>query len=236
MKKIGLDEKDFWYRFSKGDLNDKKEKYIQNPKAWESSEKMMKKILDKLKLKYVEAKGEAAFYGPKLDLQYKDVHGKEDTMFTVQIDFALPERYDLTYKDKNNNDVRPMVIHRSSIGSPERMMAFLLEKTQGNLKLWLSPIQVKILPMNEKNSKYAKKVLEKLKENNIRAELDERNESIGKRVRDALMQKVNYIVTVGDKEEKEKSLAVRSRENKNLKKIKVNKFVEKIKKEIDNRE
>ncbi|MFC1681988.1 threonyl-tRNA synthetase editing domain-containing protein, partial [Nanoarchaeota archaeon] len=107
MEKIGLEEKDFWYRFSKWDPKDKKDKYIQNPKAWENSEKMMKKILDKLKLKYVEAKGEAAFYGPKLDVQYKDVFGKEDTMFTIQIDFALPERYDLTYKDKDNKEKKP---------------------------------------------------------------------------------------------------------------------------------
>ena len=108
---------------------------------------MMKKILNKLKIKYVEKDDEAAFYGPKLDLQYKDIYDKEDTLLTIQIDFALPERYDMTYKDKDNKDKRPMIIHRSSTGTTERMMAFLLEKYQGALPLWLSPIQVKILSM-----------------------------------------------------------------------------------------
>ncbi|MGD9276407.1 MAG: threonine--tRNA ligase [Candidatus Pacearchaeota archaeon] len=235
MEKVGLNENDFWYRFSKWDPNDKKEKYIQNPKAWRSSEAMMKKILDKLRLKYVEAKGEAAFYGPKLDVQYKDVFGKEDTMFTIQIDFALPEKYDMTYRDKDNKDKRPMIIHRSSIGAPERLIACLLEKNQGNLKTWLSPVQVKILPMTNKNLEYAKKVFSKLKENNIRVEINERNESIGKRVRDTLVQKVPYIITVGDKEEKDKSLAIRVRGDKKLINKGVDDFVEELKKEISER-
>ncbi len=236
MDKVGLSTDDFWYRFSRWDPNEKKDKYIQNPKAWDSSEKMMKKILDKLKLKYIESKGDAAFYGPKLDVQYKDVFGKEDTMFTIQIDFALPEKYDMTYKDKDNKDKRPMIIHRSSIGAPERLIAYLLEKTQGNLKLWLSPIQVKILPMTNKNIKHSKEIFTKLKENNIRVEINEKDESIGKKVRDALMQKVNYIITIGDQEEKEKTLAIRTRGDKKIEKMKINDFIRKVKKEIENRD
>ena len=197
-----LNVKDIWYRFSKWDPKEKGKKYIDNPKAWKESEAKMKKILDKLKLKYVEAKDEAAFYGPKLDLQYKDVYGKEDTLFTVQIDFALPEKFDMTYKDKDNKEKRPMVIHRSSIGAMERIMAYLLEITQGSLPLWLSPVQVKILPLVNKNIKFSEKIQKELLEKGFRVEIDKRGESIGKKVRDAQTEKVNYMVTIGDKEEK----------------------------------
>ncbi len=232
MEKLGV--KDIWYRFSKWDPKDK-EKYIDNPKAWEDSQKKMKKILDKLKIKYVEAEGEAAFYGPKLDLQYKDVYGKEDTLITVQIDFALPEKFDLTYKDKNNKDVRPMVIHRSSSGATERVMAYLLEKNQGSLPTWLAPIQARVLTMTDKNVKYGKEVVEKLKAEGIRVEFDDSDESMGKKVRNAIMDKVNYLLTVGDNEEKEGTLAVRAREDKNIESVKVDDFVIKLKKEIEER-
>ena len=124
----------------------------------------MEKILKKLKLNYITAKDEAAFYGPKLDLQYKDVYGKEDTLFTIQIDFALPERYDMIYKDKDNKEKRPMVIHRSSIGAIERILAVLLEQNQGNLKTWLSPVQVRVLSFTDRNTKAAEEVVEKIKE------------------------------------------------------------------------
>ena len=139
-----------WYRFSKWDPKDKGNKYINNPEAWDASQKSMKKILEKLKIKYVETEGEAAFYGPKLDLQYKDVYGKEDTLITIQIDFALPERYGLTYLDEDNKLKRPMIIHRSSIGCKERTIAYILEKTQGRLPTWLSPVQVKIMSFTDK--------------------------------------------------------------------------------------
>jgi threonyl-tRNA synthetase len=237
MKKVGLSQDDFWYRFSKWDPNAKKEKYIQNPEAWKSSEKMMKKILDKLKLKYVEAKGEAAFYGPKLDIQYKDVFGKEDSMFTIQIDFALPERYDLTYKNEKNENVRPMVIHRSSIGAPERMMAFLLEKTQGRLLTWLSPFQVRVISFTDRNKKYAESVIKKLGEGipNLRIEADFTQKSVPSKVKNAENMKIPYIIVLGDKEEKGKSLAVRIKGDKKIENFKVEEFVEKIKEEIGER-
>tara|TARA_Y100000310_G_scaffold17671_2_gene17451 strand:+ start:361 stop:1665 length:1305 start_codon:yes stop_codon:yes gene_type:complete len=230
MKKFGI-EKDIWYQFSKSDSKNK-EKYIQDKKAWESSQKMMKKILDKSKLKYIEAEGEAAFYGPKLDLQYKDVYGKEDTLLTIQIDFALPERYNMTYKDKDNKLKRPIVIHRSSTGTTERMMSFLLEKYQGSLPLWLSPVQVKVLPMTDRNVKKSEEVSSKLKESGMRVEIDDDDEPISKKVRTAQLEKVNYMVTIGDKEESSNSLAIRSRDGKVKFNVKLNDFINNLKKEI----
>ncbi|MFA4953324.1 MAG: threonine--tRNA ligase [Candidatus Pacearchaeota archaeon] len=225
---------DIWYRFSKWDPKNK-EKYIDNPKAWDSSQKSMKKILDKLKIKYVEAENEAAFYGPKLDLQYKNVFGKEDTLITVQIDFALPEKFDLNYLDKDNKFKKPIVIHRSSVGCLERTIAYLLEKTQGNLPLWLSPIQVKVLPMTDRNINYSRQIFDKLKKENIRVEIDDGTESMSKKVRDAQLEKVFYSITIGDKEEQAETLAIRNRDGKVEFGVKINDFVSKLKKEIKER-
>lgn len=230
MEKLGITGT--YYRFSK---RGEKEKYVDNPKAWNETQATMKKILDKLKIKYTEAEDEAAFYGPKLDIQGKDVYGKEDTFFTVQIDFALPENFNLTYKDKNGKEQRPMVIHRSSVGTTERTMAHILELTQGNLKLWLSPIQVKILPMTDKNLKAAEKLKEKLRNERIRVEVDERDLSMSKKVRDAQTEKVNYMITIGDREEKSNTLAVRTREGKVEQNVKPEDFIKKLKEEIEDR-
>ena len=232
MKELGV--KDIWYRFSKGDIKNKK-KYVDNAKAWKESEALMKKILDKLKLKYVTAKDEAAFYGPKLDLQYKDVYGKEDTLFTIQIDFALPERYDMTYNDKDNKKKRPMVIHRSSIGAIERIMAVLLEQTQGNLKTWLSPVQVKVLSLTDRNIKYCKEVIKKLGEEipGLRIDSDFRNTTMQGKVKDAEIMKIPYIIVLGDREEKEKNMAVRTRGSKKIQKLSIDNFIKSIREEIE---
>ena len=236
MDKLGIDEKAIWYRFSKWDPKDKSNKYINNPKAWEKSQKMMKKILNKLKVKYVEADGEAAFYGPKLDLQYKDVHGKEDTLFTVQIDFALPERYDLTYTGKDNKQKMPFVIHRSSTGSDVRIVSFLLEHTQGNLPVWLSPIQARVISFTDRNTKASEKVLKSLQEAGVRADGDFRSTTVNEKVRNAELMKIPYIIVIGDKEEKAKTLAVRERGVKSVRfGVKLDKFVSEIKKEIEDR-
>jgi threonyl-tRNA synthetase len=234
MKTLGIE--DIWYRFSKWDPKNK-EKYIDNPKAWDDSQKSMKKILDKLKLKYIEADNEAAFYGPKLDLQYKDVYGKEDTLITVQIDFALPERFDLTYMDENGKSKRPMVIHRSSIGCIERTMAYLLEKTQGRLPTWLSPIQVRLLSFTDRSIGYAEKVVEKMKKEipGLRIDYDFSQTTLPSKVKSSEEMKIPYIITVGDKEEKEKTLAIRKRGNNKLENMKTEEFLKKIKKEIENR-
>ena len=223
---------DIWYRFSKWDPKNKK-KYIDNPEAWEASQKSMKKILDKLKLKYDEADDEAAFYGPKLDIQYKNVFGKEDTLITIQIDFALPERFNMKYLDENNNSQRPMIIHRSSVGCIERTMAYILEKTQGNLPLWLSPVQVKILPMTDRNVKHAEKIRQEIAEQGIRVEINDKAESMSKKIRDAQLEKVNYMVTIGDKEEKAKTLAIRTRRGEVKFGVKIDKFISELKSEIE---
>jgi len=232
MKTLGI-EKHIWYKFSRWDPKDK-EKYIQNPRAWDESQKMMKKILNKIKLKYVDVKGEAAFYGPKLDLQYKDVFGKEDTLFTVQIDFALPERYDMTYLDKDNKTKRPMIIHRSSIGATERTMAFLLEAKQGNLPLWLSPVQVRVLSLTERNKKAAEKINSQLIKEGIRSELDIEEAPVGGRIRNAEVSKVPFVILIGDKEQKNKTLAIRHKGKVKFN-VKINSFIKNLKKEIEER-
>jgi len=230
MDTLGIRE-DITYRFSKWDPKNEKGKYIDNPKAWEHSQNEMKKILDHLKLKYVEADGEAAFYGPKLDLQTVNVYGKEDTLITVQIDFALPERFDMTYIDKEGKKKRPYVVHRSSIGCYERTMALLIEKFGGAFPTWLSPEQAIIIPVSETFQKYAQNLLSELKENGIRTELDDRNETLGYRIREAQKMKIPYILVVGEKEVQDKTVAVRTRDGKQ-EVMKADKFIEKILKEI----
>ena len=220
-----------WYRFSKWDPQNK-EKYIDNPKAWESTQKAMKKILDQLKLKYLEAENEAAFYGPKLDVQFKNIFGKEDTLLTVQIDFLAPERFDLTYVDEHNEKKQAMLIHRSSIGCLERTMAYLLEKTQGNLPLWLNPVQVKVVTVTDRAQAWAEQVVKVLWEQKIRVELDDRTETMGRKVREAQLEKVNYILTIGDKEVDTKTVAIRNRAGKLQFGLKLEKFVKELQQEI----
>jgi len=234
MKALGI--KDIWYRFSKWDSKDKK-KYIDNPKAWEESQNLMKKILNKLKIKYIEAVGEAAFYGPKLDLQYNDVYGKEDTLLTIQIDFALPERYNMTYTDENGKEVRPLVIHRSSTGATERVIAYILEKTQGALPLWLSPRQVRVVSFTDRNNKSAEKLESELKEAipNIRIDTDTRSDTVQSKIRDASLLKTNFIILIGDKEEKNDTLAVRTRDGKVKFGVKKEDFIKQLKEEIKSR-
>ena len=203
---------DFWYRFSKWDPA-RKDKYIDNPEAWENSQAMMKQILEKLNLEYVEADGEAAFYGPKLDVQMKNVYGKEDTIFTIQIDFALPGRFELTYEGEDGKKHQPMVIHRSSIGCLERTMALLIEKYAGKFPLWLSPEQVRILTVADRHDDYAEFLKEKFHDAGVRVTFDDRAESIPKKVRNAQLDHVNYILVIGDKEEQNKTVNVRTRDN-----------------------
>lgn len=227
MKSLGFS--DYWYRL--GYRDDKKEKYINNPRAWEESQAMMKKILDKIGLKYIEEKGEAAFYGPKLDIQMKNVFGKEDTVFTVQIDFAMPERFDMTYEGKDGKKHRPMIIHRSSIGALERTMAMLIEHYQGAFPVWLSPVQARIVPISEKLNDYGQKILKKLIEASLRCEIDLDNETLGKKILNAEKQKIPYILIVGEKEKKDNSITVRSRSD-DEGAMKLEKFIERIQEEI----
>ncbi|MFA6252905.1 MAG: threonine--tRNA ligase [Patescibacteria group bacterium] len=233
MKTLGINN--YSYRFSKWDPQNK-EKYIDNPTAWHDSQSSMKKILDKMKLKYTEGDGEAAFYGPKLDVQMRNVNGKEDTAFTVQIDFALPEKFDMTYIDVDGQEKRPMVIHRSSIGCMERTMAFLIEQYAGNFPVWLSPVQIKILTVASTHTDFAKKLQTEFLAEGIRVELDDLDETVGNKIRKASHEKVPYTLVIGDKEMGSDNLAVRVRGQKDLLNIDKQKFIDKIKTQIKNRD
>jgi threonyl-tRNA synthetase len=231
METLGLQD-DITYRFSKGDRNNK-EKYIDNPAAWEDTESKMKEILDHLGINYVTAIDEAAFYGPKLDLQIKNVHGKEDTIITVQIDFALPERFDMTYVDKDGVKKRPYVIHRTSIGCYERTLAILIEKYAGAFPTWLAPLQVKVLPISEKYHDYADSVVAKLKAANIRTAGDFRAEKIGYKIREARNERAPFLLIVGEKEADLNQVSVRSRKNDDEGAIALDSFIARIKNEIE---
>ena len=209
MSAIGIKE-DIWYRFSKWDANNK-DKYVGTAEEWENAQILMKKIIDKMGIHYVEADGEAAFYGPKLDIQCRNVHGKEDTIITIQLDFALADRFDMTYVDADGVKKRPYIIHRSSIGCYERTLALLIEKYVGALPLWLAPTHAKILPISEKFNDYAKSVREKLTNAGLSVEVDERNEKLGKKIRDTQLQKIAYTLIVGEAEETNGTVSLRSR-------------------------
>ncbi|MEG1003938.1 MAG: threonine--tRNA ligase [Clostridium sp.] len=211
MSTLGID-KDISFRFSKWDPKNTK-KYINKPEEWENTQAIMKTILDHLKIDYVEAEDEAAFYGPKLDIQFKNVHGKEDTIITVQIDFALAERFDMTYIDKNGEKKRPYIIHRSSIGCYERTLAMLIEKYAGAFPTWLAPVQAKILPLSDKYADYAEKLAKDLRNSGVRIEGDYRAEKLGYKIREARLERVPYILVVGEKEMANGEVSVRSRKN-----------------------
>ena len=228
-------ETDYRYRLSLGDRKNAK-KYYKNDKSWNLAENVLRKVLKERKSPFFEAQDEAAFYGPKIDIQMKNFLGKEDTAFTVQYDFVMPKRFNLTYIDKGGQKKEPIVIHRSSIGAIERTIAFILEKYAGALPLWLSPVQVKILNITERNQKYSESIYEKLRETDIRVELDDANKTIGKKIRDAELEKIPYILVVGDKEEKTGTVAVRQRGEGDLGSQKLSDFLQKIQKKITSKE
>lgn len=201
---------DYRYRLSMGDRANT-EKYYKNDEAWEKGENLLRTLMQNRGSKFEEAKDEAAFYGPKIDIQMKNVNGKEDTAFTVQYDFCMPDRFNLTYIASDGSEKRAFAVHRSSIGAIERIMAFLIEKYAGAFPLWLAPIQVKVLPVSEKHAEYAQGIYEKLKAVKIRAEIDDANESLGKKIRGAKTEKVPYLLVVGDKEVEAGTVALESR-------------------------
>lgn len=230
MKAIGI-HNDITYRFSKWDPSNP-EKYIDNPESWESAERKMKTILDHLGIAYKEAIGEAAFYGPKLDVQFKNVHGKEDTIITIQLDFALAERFNMTYVDKDGEKKRPFIIHRSSIGCYERTLAMLIEKYAGALPTWMAPVQVKILPISEKYHDYCAKVAKDMKRKGIRVEVDYRAEKIGYKIRQGRMEKHPYLLIIGEKEVENNEVAVRSRKNGDEGAVSLDSFIERVTSEV----
>lgn len=218
---------DVTYRFSKRGLANKS-KYIDNDKAWNETEALMKVILDDIGIDYVEADDEAAFYGPKLDVQIKNVYGKEDTLITIQLDFAAAHSFEMTYIDENGAKQYPFVIHRSSIGCYERTLALLIEKYAGAFPFWICPVQVKVMSLTDRTSDYAKEIVSALRNSGIRAEADVRNEKIGYKIREAQLEKIPYMFIVGDKEKEENAVSVRSRKDGDLGAMKLSEITEKL--------
>ena len=231
---FGFPESCFKYRLS---LRDKanKEKYIDNDKMWESAESQLREILKELNLEFYEAEGEAAFYGPKIDIQIKTALNHDVTIPTCQLDFALPERFELEYIGEDGEKHRPVVIHRAILGSSDRFISFLLEETKGNLPTWLSPVQVKVLTIADRHIDYAKKIVSELASKNVRVELDDRGEKIGYKIREAQLQKIPYMLVIGDKEVEANSASVRKRGEGDIGSLSVSKFIEKIEQEIFNK-
>lgn len=233
LKCLGL-ENEVTYRFSRWDPKDS-EKYIGTAEQWETTEGLMETILKHLNIDYATGIGEAAFYGPKLDVQTKNVHGKEDTLITIQIDFALAERFDMSYVDEDGIKKRPLIIHRSSIGCYERTLAMLIEKYNGALPLWMSPTQVKILTITDRAAEKATEISTELRKEGIRTECDMRNEKIGYKIREARLEKIPYMVIIGDSEIQENKIAVRSRSAGDLGTMEYKDFLKMIQKEIKNK-
>ena len=227
---LGLEH--YWFRLSLWDP-EKTDKFLNEPENWEFAEQVLRKVLKKLKLNFNEEIGEAAFYGPKIDVQFKNVYGREETMSTVQLDFIAKDRFNLHYDDAEGKQSKEVfVIHRAPLSTHERFMAFLIEHFGGKFPLWLSPVQVKIMTVTDRSNEFADKVALKFKENGVRIDVDLRNESIAKKVRDGIKQKVNYLITIGDKETENKTLAVRDRDGNVEQDVKIDNFVTNILAEI----
>ena len=224
--------KDYSYRLSLGDRSDDK-KYFKDNNAWDHAEKVLKKVLEERKAHFVEAPGEAAFYGPKIDIQMRNVNGKEDTAFTVQYDFVMPKRFKLTYITEEGTEEEPVVIHRSSIGAIERVMAFLIEKYAGAFPVWLAPVQVVLLPIADRHNEFAEKVKKELQKSGIRVELDIRSERLQAKIRDATLQKVPFMGIIGDKEIADEAISVRMRDGEDLGSLKIASFLEQLQQKID---
>ena len=234
LKTLGLYE-DVSYRFSKWDPDDR-EKYIGTEEQWDEAQGVMEKILNHLEIPYKVGIGEAAFYGPKLDIQIKNVHGKEDTLITIQIDQMLAEKFGMEYVDRDGTKKNPYIIHRTSIGCYERTLALLIEKYAGAFPMWLAPVQVKLLPIADRHLDYTYEIKKQLEAKGIRLEIDDRNEKIGYKIREARLQKVPYMLIIGDNEVENGTLSVRKRgENGDLGSMKVEDFIAKAVEEIENK-
>jgi len=227
-KIFGLEKgKDYRYRLSLGDRNDDK-KYYQDDAAWDKAEDILRNVLKKTGAPYFEATGEAAFYGPKIDVQMKKVNGQEETAFTVQYDFVMPKRFKLNYVDKDGKEKEPIVIHRSSIGCFERTMAFLIEHYAGAFPVWLSPVQVKLLAVSEKHVKHCQKLADEFSQQGIRVEVDASDETVGNKIRKAIKEKTPYMLVIGDKEINSTKLQIRDRGRQEVREIEKAKFIKEI--------
>ncbi|MBE5777594.1 MAG: threonine--tRNA ligase, partial [Clostridiales bacterium] len=224
------------FRFSQWDPENPKGKYEGTKEQWEEAQSVMKRILDNLEVNYSIGIDEAAFYGPKLDIQYKNVFGKEDTIVTIQIDMLLAEKFGMEYVDADGQKKRPYIIHRTSLGCYERTLAYLIERFAGAFPLWLSPEQVRVLTITDRADEAALKVQQALQQQGMRVEVDLRNEKIGFKVREAVTQKVNYMLVLGDKEVEDGTVAVRTRKGENLGVMKLDEVIAMFRQEIDSKE
>ena len=232
-KQYGLYE-DVSYRFSQWDPNDRA-KYIGTEEQWNEAQGLMERILNHLEIPYEIGIGEAAFYGPKLDIQIKNVYGKEDTLITIQIDQMLAEQFGMVYTDKDGKQKTPCIIHRTSIGCYERTLALLIEKYAGAFPLWLAPVQVKLLPIADRHLDYLYEVKKQLEDKGFRCEVDDRSEKIGYKIREAQLEKVPYMVVVGDKDIENNTISIRKRKEGDLGAMTVEQFLEKIVPDRDNK-
>lgn len=227
--------KDYSFRLSLRDKNNK-EKYFGNDELWEKSENELREVLKEMDVEFYEAEGEAAFYGPKLDVQVRSALGHDVTLSTIQLDYQLPERFELTYVDENGDKVRPVVIHRAILGSLDRFVAFLLEETKGNLPLWLAPTQVQVIPVKlEYHDEYAKEVVAKLRKAHFRVNNDNRDEKLGYRIREAQLKKIPYQLVLGDNERDNGTVTYRKHGEKKQTTVTFEEFVELLNKEVENK-
>ena len=229
-KDVGFNN--YKFRLSLSDWEKKKDHYAGDPEKWKIAEETLRKVLQNRGIEYEEIPGEAAFYGPKIDVQAVNVFGKEDSVSTIQLDFNLPERFDVKYIDEDGTEKQPFMIHRALIGSFERFFAFLIEHHGGDFPLWFTPEQVYIIPISEKHNDYAKKVYEEFKNAKLRVSLDDRNKSMQSRIRDAEKMKIPYIVIIGDKEVETETISIRTRKTKDQGLMKIQEFIDTLKEEI----
>ena len=213
----------------------KKEKYVGTDEVWEDAEEILRKILKKQKINFIEKEGEAAFYGPKMDIVVKDAIGREWQISTIQLDFNMPERFGLKFADHDGKEKTPIMIHRALVGSPDRFLGILIEHYAGAFPVWLSPIQVKILPIGEAHQKFAQQIFDALKESGIRAELDDSNETLGKKIRNWKIEKIPYAIVIGDKEVESKKIKVESRDKGDLGQVSSEEFTKNLKEEISDK-
>jgi len=225
---------DYYIRFSTWDP-EHPEKYLGEKATWEMAQEKLKEILVENKINYKDGVGEAAIYGPKMDFISQDSLGREWQISTIQLDLIMPERFGLKYIDQDGSEKTPVMVHRALVGSPERFLGILIEHYAGNFPTWLSPVQAKVLPISEKQMAYAQEVFANLKNNGIRVELDESNETLGKKIRNAKMQKIPYLIVLGDKEVDEKKITVETRGQEKGEQTSLSEFIAKITNEIKNR-
>jgi len=223
---------EYSFRLSYRDPEDTK-KYYDDDEMWEKAQSMLKEAMDELGLEYYEAEGEAAFYGPKLDVQVKTALGKEETLSTVQLDFLMPERFDLTYIGEDGKPHRPVVIHRGVVSTMERFVAFLIEEYKGAFPTWLAPVQVQVIPVSpEAHLEYGKMVQKKLQEAGFRVEMDARDEKVGYKIREAQVNKIPYMLVVGDKEMSDQTVNVRKYGEKQTETVALDEFINRLKEEV----